>query len=296
MRTQKLAWQSKLVLLLVFPAVGADLALEGIWWLQQFPSVALWTLGLSFLLGLAAWQTKAATAPGAVAGAALCALLMFATTRVPYAPWHTALIPVLVLLLMTALATHAGRSRKERLGTAEDKHGRNAAQVAANLGMAALACNGMALTWMLNLGRADRADWRQFLIFAPGLAALTEAAADTISSELGQLWSGQPRMVTTWKRAEPGTDGAISLPGTLAGALAALIVAAAGTWALGGTQEFLWFSLFGGVFGLFVDSFLGAMLERREWLNNDAVNFLSTASASVAAFLLLAATIGLRTR
>jgi uncharacterized membrane protein len=37
----------------------------------------------------------------------------------------------------------------------------------------------------------------------------------------------------------------------------------------------------GGVFGLFFDSLLGATLERRGWLNNDAVNFLSTASAAV---------------
>ena len=34
------------------------------------------------------------------------------------------------------------------------------------------------------------------------------------------------------------------------------------------------------VFGLFFDSLLGATLERRGWLNNDAVNFLSTAGAA----------------
>jgi len=33
------------------------------------------------------------------------------------------------------------------------------------------------------------------------------------------------------------------------------------------------------VFGLLFDSLLGATLERRQWLNNDAVNFLSTLSA-----------------
>jgi uncharacterized membrane protein len=42
-----------------------------------------------------------------------------------------------------------------------------------------------------------------------------------------------------------------------------------------------WISYTGGVFGLFFDSLLGATLERRGWLNNDAVNFLSTASAAV---------------
>jgi uncharacterized membrane protein len=42
------------------------------------------------------------------------------------------------------------------------------------------------------------------------------------------------------------------------------------------------------VFGLLFDSLLGATLERRGWLNNDAVNFLSTGSAAGLALTLLA--------
>lgn len=282
-------WQSKLVLLLVFPVVGAELVLQSLWWLQQFPSIAFWNLGLSLLLALAAWQSKSATVRGAVAGAALCALLMLATTSIPYMPWRTALTPVLTLLVLTSLATRAGRSRKQRLGTAEDQHGRLASQVAANLGVAALVCNGMTLAWMIGFGRADWAEWRQSLIFAPGLAALAEAAADTVSSELGQLWQGQPRLLTTLRRVPAGTDGAISLPGTLAGVMAALIVSASGAWALGGKATLLWVALLGGVFGFFVDSLLGATLERWNWLGNDGVNFLSTAAAAASAFALLVA-------
>jgi uncharacterized membrane protein len=44
----------------------------------------------------------------------------------------------------------------------------------------------------------------------------------------------------------------------------------------------------GGVFGLLFDSLLGATLERRGWINNDAVNFLSTASSAILALALLA--------
>jgi uncharacterized membrane protein len=43
-----------------------------------------------------------------------------------------------------------------------------------------------------------------------------------------------------------------------------------------------------GVFGLFFDSLLGATLERRGWLNNDAVNFLSSGSAAAFALAVLA--------
>ena len=125
-------------------------------------------------------------------------------------------------------------------------------------------------------------------LFAVALAALAEAAADTVSSEVGQVLSGQPRMITTLRTVEPGTDGAVSLFGTLAGVVAASIVAAAGTLALRGDLTMFWISCAGAVFGLFFDSLLGATIERIGWLNNDAVNFLSTASAAGFALVLLA--------
>ncbi len=113
-----------------------------------------------------------------------------------------------------------------------------------------------------------------------GLAALAEAAADTVSSEIGQVLGGQPRMITTFRVAEAGRDGAVTVLGTLAGVMAAAAVAGAGCWALRGDWRLFELSCAGGIFGLLFDSLLGATLETFGWLNNDAVNFLSTASAS----------------
>jgi uncharacterized protein (TIGR00297 family) len=275
-------------MLLVFPFVGADIVLETHWWATQIPPVAIWTLGLSAILGLAAWKARSATPGAALAGAAITASLMFATLQFPYLPWRTALLPVLVLLVLTSLATRTGRRRKENLGTAESRRGREASQVAANLGVAAIVSNPVVQSWLLDHG------WVQnriapTIVVALGLAALSEAAADTISSEVGQVLSGHPRMITTLRKAEPGTDGAISLGGTATGIIAAGAVAASGSWALhGGTVTFA-VSWAAGAFGLFFDSLLGATAERRGWLNNDAVNFLSTAGAAAAAVGLLAA-------
>ncbi len=284
----KLLWQSKTILLLVFPFVGADVVLETRWWASQMPVVAIWTLSLSVLLGLAAFKVRSATAGAALAGAAITTSLMFATVSFPYAPWKTGLVPVLVLLVMTALATRVGRKHKESLGTAESKRGRGAAQVAANLGVAALVSNGLVLSWMVEKTWLPAAKVFPAAAFCLGLAALSEAAADTISSELGQVLSGSPRMITTFQKAEPGTDGAISVGGTVVGIVAAGLVAASGTWALDGGWWMLAVCWSAGVFGLFFDSLLGATLERRGWINNDAVNFLSTASAAGVALGLLA--------
>ena len=284
----KLLWQSKTVLLLVFPFVGADVVLETRWWATQMPAAAIWTIALSILLGLVAFQVRSATAGAALAGAAITASLMFGTWSFPYAPWKTALVPVLVLLAMTSWATRVGRRRKEGLGTAESKRGRAASQVAANLGIAALVSNQFVQAWMIEAGWIHPR-YTAIPFFVLGLAALAEAAADTVSSELGQVLSGNPRLITTFRKADPGTDGAISLGGTLAGIGAAGFVAAAGAWALGGRWPMLAISWGAGIFGLLFDSLLGATLERRGWLNNDAVNFLSTASASACALAILAA-------
>lgn len=289
MERPKLKWQSKTVLLLVYPFVGANVVLETHWWATQMPLVATWTLGLSVVLGLVAFKVHAATAGAALAGAAITASLMFGTVLFPYVPWKTALVPVLVLLLMTSLATRLGRKRKQGLGTAERREGRAASQVAANLGVAALAANGIVLSWAAQQHWLGVLKAFPALVFSIGLAALAEAAADTISSEVGQVLSGHPRMITTFRKAEAGTDGAISLGGTAAGIVAAGAVAAAGSWALNGGGLMLGVSWMGGVLGLFFDSFLGATLERRGWINNDAVNFLSTASAAGFAVGLLTA-------
>jgi uncharacterized protein (TIGR00297 family) len=284
----KLVWQSKLVLLIVLPFAGAGVVLQTHWWAAQSAPVAVWTVGLSLPLALVTWKLRAATPGAAFTGVAITASLMFSTVTFPYRPWQTALAPVLAVAVLAASSTRLGRAQKERLGTAEKRLGRTASQVAANLGIAALASSDVVQSWLVNTRWFTRAAPAPMPLFALSLAALAEAAADTVSSEVGQVIGGRPRMITTLRQVKEGTDGAISLLGTLAGVAAAGIVALAGTLALRGDLTMFWISCAGGVFGLFFDSLLGATLERRGWLNNDAVNFLSTASAAAFALGLLA--------
>jgi uncharacterized protein (TIGR00297 family) len=97
------------------------------------------------------------------------------------------------------------------------------------------------------------------------------------------------------RQVDPGSNGAVSLAGTVAGVVAASVVATVGTVALGGDRTLFAVSCAGGVFGLLFDSLLGATLEERGLLNNDAVNFLSTLSAAgfaVAAMALMPVFVG----
>ncbi|HEV2117257.1 MAG TPA: DUF92 domain-containing protein, partial [Terriglobales bacterium] len=117
-------------------------------------------------------------------------------------------------------------------------------------------------------------------------AAMAEAAADTVSSEYGQARETSAYLITTWEQVPSGTDGGISLPGTLAGIAAsillALICAAAGLV----TRRWVAVVLAAGILGMLADSYLGAWLERRGRLNNDQVNFVSTVIAALLAVVL----------
>ncbi len=227
--------------------------------------------GISLTLSLLVLVARAATPLAAVTGGVLCAVL-----TVGWSPWYHSALPALVtLFVLTWAATRFGRAKKQQLGVAEDKRGRNAAQVAANLGVAGLAA-------AFSLIHPVPGSWYSVMV----VAALAEATADTLASELGEVVGGQPLLVTTFRRVAPGTDGAISLAGTLAGVSGALLVAAVSSTTLklrvGDTSA----AVLGAVGGLLVDSLLGATIERRGWLNNDAVNFLSTLAAALIATLL----------
>jgi uncharacterized protein (TIGR00297 family) len=285
-----LNWQSKLILLLVVPFTAVSVVLHTRMYLSVDPAVAWWSLGLSTLLGVLALGLRAGTPAAAATGALLTASMMLGADIRHFQLWRSAIVPILAFMIITSLATRFGRERKQRLGTAESKHGRGAAQVAANLGPPALAVSPAFQVWLINCGLFYTRGIAPMPIVAPALAALAEAAADTVSSEIGQVLGGRPFMLTTFRRVDPGTDGAISLAGTLAGIVAAAAVAAAGAWAFRASTRVFLLSWIGGVFGLFFDSLLGATAERARWLNNDAVNFLSTVSAAVFTLVLMAAT------
>jgi len=224
-------------------------------------------LAVTLAFGVLAKLLHAVDMLGAVAGVILTWVLF--VTAGPGA--FAAVAGVFVLAFLT---TRLGYRHKQFLGTAERRGGRTGSQVLANLGAAAACGVGSILTrrpelWLLGLS-----------------AALAEAAADTVSSEYGQATLTRAYLITTWEVVPAGTDGGISWPGTLAGiaaaALLALICAASGLI----PRRWIAAVLAAGILGMFADSYLGAWLERRQRLNNDQVNFLSTIVAALLALLL----------
>jgi uncharacterized protein (TIGR00297 family) len=118
------------------------------------------------------------------------------------------------------------------------------------------------------------------ILLVGAMAALAEAAADTASSEIGQATARAAYMITDFRPASIGTNGAVSVAGTLAGCVAACLVA----WvaAAFGVVSWNWTPLIAlaGIGGMFFDSVLGATWENRGRMGNDAVNFVSTVFAA----------------
>ncbi len=155
----KLVWQSKLVLLIVLPFAGGGRGAPNPLVGHAIFSRGLSTVGLSVLLALVVFKLRAATPAAAFTGAIITISLMFSTATFPYRPWQTALVPVLAV--PARLTPHGWAARKkERLGTAEKRQGRSAAQVAANLGMAALASSEVVQSWLTDSGWFTRAHSR----------------------------------------------------------------------------------------------------------------------------------------
>ena len=86
-------------------------------------------------------------------------------------------------------------------------------------------------------------------------------------------------MITNFKPVAPGTDGGISLFGTIAAiaGAASVAVVAVVTGLVPASQ--IATIILAGFFGTVIDSLLGAIFERRNLLDNDLVNLLSTAAA-----------------
>ena len=221
---------------------------------------------LTAVFAISAYWLRGVTRNGAIAGAMIAFTLYLGAGSGGF----LGLVSVFVLAFVSS---RLGYARKQQLGIAESKQGRSAAQVWANLGAAA-ACAVLALAFPLQ-------PWLIAMV-----SALAEAAADTASSECGEALSEQAYLITDFRAVPVGTNGAVSAQGTLSALLAALVVA--GICAAAATIPFRAVIVVAGaaMIGTTADSYLGATLERRSVIGNNAVNFAGTTLAAVVGFAL----------
>lgn len=230
-------------------------------------------LFLVVLLGIAAlasFLTGKLNAMGALAGF-LLGLLVFAGAG------YTGLAMMAAFFLLGTLATSFKSGYKQRVQVAEkSEETRTAGQVLANAGVAGIL--GL-LIWIFP---AKAVLFR--LMMASSLASAT---ADTLSSEMGNVYGKRFYNILSFQKDQRGLNGVISAEGTLFGLAGSIFIALIYGWGFGWSLHILWIIL-AGTIGNLSDSVLGAALERRHLIGNDSVNFLNTLIAAMAGWLLAA--------
>lgn len=252
--------------------VIADLGIE------TTPVEITLAIAVTALLGYVSYALGTASVPGMVTGM----LLALVTIVLGGYAWFVLLI---AFFAIGGLSAKFRYDRKRARGVAEDNDGaRGSGNVLGNSAVALVAVLGYAAT-------PDPLSVPPGVFLFAFAGAVATAMADTLSSEIGGVYDG-PRLLTTGERVPPGTDGAVTWQGELAGLAGALLVAG---------PAFVLFEpigpvgaalvALGGIAGMTADSLLGATVENR-WLDNQGVNFLATLVGALVA-VALAVLVGL---
>ena len=177
-----------------------------------------------------------------------------------------------VFFILGSVATSWKIKFKQNLGLAElNKGRRTASQAIANSGVPAIL--GI-LAWAF----PEHAEIFRVML----AAAFASATADTLSSELGNVYGRKFYNIITWQKDTRGLDGVISLEGTTCGIAGSVLIGLLYGLGFEWSLTIAWIIL-AGICGNVFDSVLGATLERQHYLPNDAVNFLNTLFAALVA-------------
>ncbi|MDO8502571.1 MAG: DUF92 domain-containing protein [Gemmatimonadaceae bacterium] len=246
------------------------------------------------VIALAARRLDSLSGSGAVAAVVIATACMAAGRT-----W--ALLLIAFFITGVGLSATWKKAKSVRTGDVVEKGGaRDAWQVLANGGVLAGAAMGSVL-W-------PSPSWQVL-----GAGAIAASTADTWATEIGMLSSRPPRSLVSFATVAPGTSGGVTWLGTIAAAGGALFIALA-TFLLKWPLHAVCAAAIGGFAGSILDSLLGATLQatrwcehcgratEREvhscgtvtlatggirWLDNDAVNALSSLGGAIIGMLCL---------
>lgn len=238
-------------------------------------------IALNSVLGvLALIAPKKLLTPAGIAHAWVLGVLLWGSLG-----WQGYLV-MMVYFLVGSAATRVGKAQKEAEGIAEKRSGaRGPENVWGSALVGALCAVGVLIVPLLDLG-AQTAPVVSLLLLGY-VASIATKLSDTCASEIGKAYGQRTFLITTLQPVPRGTEGAVSLEGTLAGLVASVAIALI-AWSVG------LISLVGVaicVIAAFVatnlESVIGATLQSRyDWLTNELVNVLNTLIGAVVAVLL----------
>jgi uncharacterized protein (TIGR00297 family) len=246
-----------------------------------WPDTIPW-LVVNAVLALAGYFTRSVNFSGALGGWFLGAILILGAGWPLY-------VALLAFFVIGTACTKLGYRKKAAAGLAQEEGGRRGFSHAfSNVGVAAICA--------IAVSRLARTPGGEELVpLFMGIASLATAAADTTASEIGQLLGRRAFLPLTLRRVPAGTEGAVSVEGTLAGLLAGFAVAVAGVAAVdrmyGELVSFDWRT----VAAITASAFAGSYLESiaGSWnrkqprpIPNGVLNFFNTAAGAILFYVL----------
>jgi uncharacterized protein (TIGR00297 family) len=183
---------------------------------------------------------------------------------------------LLVFYLLGSFFTHYKYQYKLSRGVAESKKGARGYKNVFSNSLAALA---LALAYSV-FPSSDK------LLLYAYLGSVATATGDTLASEIGGTYKGEPRMITTLKKVKPGTDGGVSLLGEFAAFFGASVIAVIAYITIPNDFNLIIAVIAGGFIGTNIDSLLGATLQQKGYLSNNGVNLFATISGAIVSGIL----------
>jgi uncharacterized protein (TIGR00297 family) len=185
---------------------------------------------------------------------------------------------VCLYFLLGSWVTKLKMDVKIREGTAEAMGGRRGIGSVLGSGVAGMVCAGIALT---------QSDIPMSLLQTGFVASFCSKLSDTVSSEIGKAYGKTTYLATTFERVPRGTEGAVSLEGTLAGILASFFLGFCAVLTGMITVKGLVFVISASFIANYGESVLGAVYQDSvPWLTNDIVNIIQIMCASIVSILL----------
>ncbi|XP_024960068.1 protein VTE6, chloroplastic [Cynara cardunculus var. scolymus] len=189
---------------------------------------------------------------------------------------------VATYFIIGTAVTKVKMAQKEAQGVAEKRKGRRGP--GSVIGSSAAGCVCALLSIYGVGGKPFSRLWELGFV-----ASFCTKLSDTVSSEIGKAYGKTTYLVTTFKVVPRGTEGAVSVEGTLAGFLASILLASVACL-LGEIKvaEAVICVLASQIANV-GESVIGAALQEKEgfkWLNNDAVNVINISLGSMLAILI----------
>lgn len=196
---------------------------------------------------------------------------------------------ILVYFAAGSAVTKVGFAEKEAAGIAEERGG---VRGPGNVWGSALTAAGCALlVWLTELTSASWAglssgQLTQLLILGL-VASLSTKLSDTSATEIGKAYGRRTFLITTLQPVPRGTEGAVSLEGTLAGVVGSLILAVA-AWGIGFIPLLgIAVCAIAAFVATTLESLIGATLEDKlPGLTHDVVNIINTLIGAIVAIAL----------